>query len=385
MRSSLGTVISIAWIGLALLASPVGGDARASEDETSFDLRQAWFVNPSGKGLGREFEAALDGYCAPLLAKVRPDEIDWSREFNSSVGLSTIMRYWAAVRMYDSGLCVEPDPTLGTRFFEHMLETETGHIGIVHMELGWRAWHGVGMAQDREAARRHFEKGTINRLSFIWDIGERSWGNTGTHTRTGMSLPGPAIRLLDWATGLGRTPREEIAFAWDLFEGRAAFPDGRPVPRDLHAISDILSDIPYHMDSNYLLGLVHREIERLGLVRKRHLIPNDPIPGAQRIRSSEVFMEIATDCGHLDAIKTAIGWYYRGNETDPADRTELLVLLLRLEEHGYDTELAMQEIEEMFSDSALDREDVVRFMRHTTTSAKECNSYAEFDEDFHRR
>lgn len=353
-------------------------DAWGEDDETHFNLEAAWFVNPSGRGYRIEFEAALDGYCSPLLAKVRPEKLDWSQLIDVRASLPTIMRYWAAVRMYDSGLCVEADPKLGTRFFEHLVESKTRHIGIVYMELGWRAWHGVGMARDRDRARRYFERAVLNGLKFFWKNEDRVF-----HTRTGMSLPGYPRAIFEGFREAGQTPRARIDFAWDLFEGRATFPDGRSVPFDPHAISRILSNMPYHMDSNYLRGLVHREIERLGLVRDERPYRDDLIPDSGEVRFSEIFLLSAAGCGHLEAIKTGIEWLYDDLDTDRADPYGLMILLHQLEEHGYDAESTMRDVEERFPDKVLDRRDSLRAMKHLKTRQAGCDSYAEFNEKFH--
>lgn len=364
-------------LGLALHLSSGATDAWAEDDETHFNLEAAWFVNPSGRGYRIEFEAALEGYCSPLLAKIRPDEIDWTPENHGRIGLRGLMRYWAAVRMHDSGLCVESDPMIGTRFFNHWIDTTPFHSGIVFMELGWRAWHGFGTARDRERARGYFEKSVVRDLELL-----SLRRHDGRYTRTGMSLPPYAVALADFFRNQASTPPKRLALASAMLDGDVTFPDGRAVPIDYISIANLVSLIPYHAEANYISGLVRREMERRGIDDG---FENSKDKWGEEMRMSTFYMENASHCNHREATKLLVEWLLEDLERGDGSPSDLIVALLRLNELGFETEDAIREIEARFPDRYRTRDDNLRAMHHFTKRRDECESFAAYSKEFNHR
>lgn len=270
-------------LGLSVLLM-AGTMARADEPlPLRFDLSE----NGAFRGNHTNVRHAWGGDCERLLASVRPDEMP-PRPLDPNLGgedwdQKTERRLSAAIEMFDRGLCVERDSERAADL--HLFHRfDYGGRHRVSLDYARRLWDGLGVASDREEAKR------IMRIVLSWDLLKTRRLDHGDKTWTGHEMPPFGTEL--WRQLLADTETEQglIDFAVALLDGDAKGPDGVALPSYSELTARLLESLRRSPNADFTLGMLSLN-RRLGETRAK--VWWGPVSDA-------------ADCWHLEAIEVLI-------------------------------------------------------------------------------
>lgn len=258
---------------------------------------------------GDAIRAAWAGDCGPVLeranlipSKYRFDGIPEGVRINRIPYLS--------LQMLDRGICTDTDPERVTRYLHDLAERPFSREILT--DLGWRYWHGYGVSQDRERARRLFDEGILGAF-FVYNDPE--WGRVSYALR--YPLPNYARRAADHISARLETPEGRVAFALDIAVGNpAVLPEGH-YPVAYTFIADRILDRENTPEASYHLGRLIVE----------------GVLSAERAYPWEFPLKDAANCLHRPAIDLLLT-AYRSAEDHPSAAWNALTFLYYLEALG---------------------------------------------------
>lgn len=288
-----------------------------------FDVDRLLFT----KYYAAQFKAAFAGDCVTLLATVKPEEVGWDDPASIQSDPILFRRIFAAVEMYDRGICVPADPERVTRYFQETITVNGYLASSFHLEMAWRAWNGFAMPRNQDLAREHILEGLLQWISSDGPPEELS-----RHTRSGRPLPEYAREVYNWILDQTSTEEDRIAFGIGLADGKLSFSDGKRLGVRSIAAHGIMFWYNDYSETLYRTAL----IERSGIL------------GPQLIGNWELPMSSASKCGVIGAMKIMVPIYLAEEEDPELHHYYALQALWRLQQHGYDTEAEMRQIDDRF-------------------------------------
>lgn len=219
---------------LLLLAASAFSLPLQAEDQISRPMPERF--DPSYSGSADTYidalKAAWAGDCSPALELAKFIPPKYSEE---TLPEGILYAPMLSLHMLDRAICVDFDPERVTRYLSTYIPTEFAPHSV-QIDMGWRYWHGYGVPQDREKARRLFDIGLIADWTRFDDPNFAEVAPI-----MGYPLPSYAKNVAAWILDKLENPETRLAFLIDVARGGGtSLPPGRPPTRNADTASVFL-------------------------------------------------------------------------------------------------------------------------------------------------